>query len=95
MESFAAAIWTNKWPLVFVYAFMNLQILLFGERLVTAFKRTLEWLRPKMKVHMGLKTALAIANAAALRYRADKLLLFLALSLVHASLFAFSYKRIC
>ena len=58
-EALTAALGTRIGPLILVNPHMDLEVLLLAEGLAAGWIRTLEWLRPIMNVHVGLKANLA------------------------------------
>ena len=58
-EALTAALGTRIGPLILVNPHMDLEVLLLAEGLAAGWIWTLEWLRPIMNVHVGLKANLA------------------------------------
>ena len=71
-EALTAALWTRVWPLVSVYSRVNLEVLLLAEGLITAWKKTLEWLCPIMHMHVSLKANLSCECLTAAGMLTDK-----------------------
>ena len=71
-EALTATLRTRIVPSLLVDSEVNLEVLLLTEGLITARKRTLEWLRPIMDMHVGLETYLPCEGLIAARNLTDK-----------------------